>query len=396
MSAGLGGIKWDSSGFPRRRGVVPHGPPGLPQHVLVDRRDGFRREPLARLGLRRLGRLLRFSLPREAQAVGVLDAPQHQGEPRKLLHRHGLPARGEVGHGGEHHRPHGLDQDEPGPTLWSLAELLHPQRQGPLALPLLAQDGAELLGMAADGRARAVAALALDEGGDLVDGGAVGDGRIDGLAQLGRQLVDGGASERRGGRGLLGFVLHGGAALAGCFRAHRPMLPHPTCPLHRTMVRGVIKGLAHPPTTSSCPAPGSSPGVFRASTHPFDHPLLRHARTCCGHPRSLSPPREKLVDGRNECGHDRGEACGLTRNSHQGHGLRRASGVRSARSGPKSVSGNTVEARDAAGGRLGATRRAALSGRHAASRRLPDVPASRRRRAYPRDALRASPCLSAG
>ena len=52
-------------------------------------------------------------------------------------------------------------------------------------------------------------------------------------------------------------------------------------------------------------------------------------------------------------------------------------GVRSARSGPKSVSGNTVEARDAAGGRLGATRRAALSGRHAASRRLPDVPASR-------------------
>ena len=53
------------------------------------------------------------------------------------------------------------------------------------------------------------------------------------------------------------------------------------------------------------------------------------------------------------------------------------SGVRSARSGPKSVSGNTVEARDAAGGRLGATRRAALSGRQGSSRRLPDVPASR-------------------
>ena len=36
-------------------------------------------------------------------------------------------------------------------------------------------------------------------------------------------------------------------------------------------------------------------------------------------------------------------------------------GVRSARSGPKSVPGNTAGARDAAGGRLGATRRAALS-----------------------------------
>ena len=52
-------------------------------------------------------------------------------------------------------------------------------------------------------------------------------------------------------------------------------------------------------------------------------------------------------------------------------------GVRSARSGPKSVSGNTVEARDAAGGRLGATRRAALSGLQSASTPLPDVPASR-------------------
>ena len=58
-------------------------------------------------------------------------------------------------------------------------------------------------------------------------------------------------------------------------------------------------------------------------------------------------------------------------------------GVRSARSGPKSVAGTTVEARDvardargahAAGGRLGATRRAALSGRQRASSRLPDAP----------------------
>ena len=57
--------------------------------------------------------------------------------------------------------------------------------------------------------------------------------------------------------------------------------------------------------------------------------------------------------------------------------------VRSARSGPKSVSGNTVEARDAAGGRLGATRRAALSGRHSSSRRLPDAPHRAARRSCP-------------
>ena len=58
-------------------------------------------------------------------------------------------------------------------------------------------------------------------------------------------------------------------------------------------------------------------------------------------------------------------------------------GVRSARSGPKSVSGNTVEARDAAGGRLGATRRAAPSGRQRASRRFPDAPHRGARRSYP-------------
>ena len=43
-------------------------------------------------------------------------------------------------------------------------------------------------------------------------------------------------------------------------------------------------------------------------------------------------------------------------------------GARSARSRPKSVAVPTVEARDAAGELLGATRRAALSGRQGASR----------------------------
>ncbi len=66
----------------------------------------------------------------------------------------------------------------------------------------------------------------------------------------------------------------------------------------------------------------------------------------------------------------------LTNSPHFSPGSRPASrpGVRSARSGPKSVSGNTVEVRDDAGGRLGATRRAAPSGRQSASSRLPDAP----------------------
>ena len=46
-------------------------------------------------------------------------------------------------------------------------------------------------------------------------------------------------------------------------------------------------------------------------------------------------------------------------------------------------SGATVEARDAAGGRLGATRRATLSGRHGASSRLPDAPHRAARLSYP-------------
>ena len=68
--------------------------------------------------------------------------------------------------------------------------------------------------------------------------------------------------------------------------------------------------------------------------------------------------------------------------SHHGHGLRRAQAFDPPGSGPKSVSGNTVEARDAAGGRLAATRRAALSGRQRASRRLPDAPHRAARRSY--------------
>ncbi len=66
------------------------------------------------------------------------------------------------------------------------------------------------------------------------------------------------------------------------------------------------------------------------------------------------------------------------RNSHTGHGLRRVRAACSARSRPKSGAKAPVESFDAADTRLGATRRAALSGRQGASRRLPDAPASRR------------------
>ena len=108
----------------------------------------------------------------------------------------------------ESQRPQGLDQDEPRPALRTRAERTHPRLVGAVGLLLLADQVAHVLDVAADGRARARAALRPDAGRDLVDGGAVCDGRIDGLAQGGRQPRDGGAPERRGCRGLSGFVLH--------------------------------------------------------------------------------------------------------------------------------------------------------------------------------------------
>ena len=82
----------------------------------------------------------------------------------------------------------------------------------------------------------------------------------------------------------------------------------------------------------------------------------------------------------------------LARNSHQGHGLRRAGRARSARctqafdppgAGRKAYQGIRLRPasrrrracpRDAAGGRLGATQRAALSGLQSTSSHSPDVP----------------------
>ena len=113
-----------------------------------------------------------------------------------------------------------------------------------------------------------------------------------------------------------------------------------------------------PPETAHRPA-GARPGVARASA-----------------PRPPQSPSPHFSPG--------------SRSASRGTRAERTTrpGVRSARSGSKSVAGNTLEARGAAGGRLGATRRAALSGRQCASRRLPDAP----HRALPRawDARRAA------
>ena len=92
-----------------------------------------------------------------------------------------------------------------------------------------ADQVADVLGVAADGRARARAALAPDEIRDFVDGGAVCDGRVHGLAKLRRQPRDRGTPERRGCRCLWGFVLH------------EPMLARAAPALHRTMVRGFTR-----------------------------------------------------------------------------------------------------------------------------------------------------------
>ena len=107
----------------------------------------------------------------------------------------------------------------------TLAERPHPHLVGAVGLLLLEDQVADVLGVAADGRARARAALAPDEIRDFVDGGAVRDGRVHGLAKLRRQPRDRGTPERRGCRCLWGFVLHD------------PMLARRAHALHRTMVR---------------------------------------------------------------------------------------------------------------------------------------------------------------
>ena len=63
-------------------------------------------------------------------------------------------------------------------------------------------------------------------------------------------------------------------------------------------------------------------------------------------------------------------------------GLRRAQAFDPLGTGRKAYQGIRLRPRDAAGGRLGATRRAALSGRQRASKRLPDVPHRAARLSY--------------
>ncbi len=73
----------------------------------------------------------------------------------------------------------------------------------------------------------------------------------------------------------------------------------------------------------------------------------------------------------------------LARTSHTGHGLRRVLAVRAARRRPKSVATLRSRRSTPRAGRPGATRRAALSRRRGASRRLPDAMHRAARRSCP-------------
>ena len=182
-------------------------------------------------------------------------------------------------HGVDRHRPQVLDEHQRQLALRAVAELLHPRLDHAVGLLPLLDQRARVLGIAADGRARAVLALGPDACGDLVDGGAVCDGRIDGLADIGRQLGDGGAPERGvgGGRlGLGGFVLHGGALLAGCVLTHPAMLPHAVRPVHRTMFRGVCP----PVPAQHSVMPGFIPGI---------HVLCLYSTKTRGWPERVRP-----------------------------------------------------------------------------------------------------------
>ena len=241
-------------GAPRRAGP--------PLDGLADGGDGLGREALpdrclacawpapgaALAAFRR--RLRRRPLPLESELVGAFDALENQRQAGKLFRRRRRLALAEFGHGGERHRPQGLDQDEPRAAFGSLAERPHPHLVGAVGLLLSEDQVADVLGVAADGRARARAALAPDESRDFVDGGAVRDGRVHGLPQLRRQPLDRGAPDRCGCRYLLGFILHD-AMLARAAHA-----------LHRTMVRGIMR-----PATDQEVAMGSAGPQVR-STRP--------------------------------------------------------------------------------------------------------------------------------
>ena len=127
-SPGLSGIKWDSAGF--------HGSTGAD----VTGGRGRKRNPTTASSMRStvsgerpflggawpgacpapgaaLAALAAALLPREAELVGALDALENQRQAGELFRRHGLLALAEFGHGGERHRPQGLDQDEPRAAL---------------------------------------------------------------------------------------------------------------------------------------------------------------------------------------------------------------------------------------------------------------------------------------
>ena len=113
-------------------------------------------------------------------------------------------------------------------------------------------------------------------------------------------------------------------------------------------------------------------GNCRADQHPTSRgpPHRDPQRRGAGAPRATRAHPSRRADGR----HARGR---LTRISHHGHGLRPRPGGRSAWSGPKSVAVSTVEGPRRRGRAPGRDPKGGALGRQCASRRLPDVPASR-------------------
>ena len=141
--------------------------------------------------------------------------------------------------GGDHERPQDLDEEEPRVAVRPLAELPRPHRDLAVGLLLPAYQLAAILGVAADGRARAGAAPLPDQGRDLVDGGALCDGLVDGLAQRGRQPLDARTPVRSGCLSLGGFALH------------PPMLtpaPAPLPPHHGAHKKGAHPRRFRPPS----------------------------------------------------------------------------------------------------------------------------------------------------
>ena len=92
-------------------------------------------------------------LPLSAKHLAAIETAESEGETADILRRHGLRALAEVGNAEERQRPQGLDREQVGAALGTLAERARPRFGHALALLLPLDQLARPLDVAPDRRA---------------------------------------------------------------------------------------------------------------------------------------------------------------------------------------------------------------------------------------------------